>query len=379
MLPEGGIVRAEKSGLSSIGFWLSALLCVFLALQPSTSGAAKKKKKPPSVKEQPAPPPLVLSDLSEPPPADAFGARLEWAGTEADRLRTAIAKSPRDERARVLMASLAVVVATDLERALSAGDTDSAAALRRLIEKKLPDTRWRLGWMGRQGAGGGFFALGVIALHGILGQRDSDVACSMFSSAWDKGFLDSAYRLSDCVAGKDPARAADLLRAAAESGHAIAHEQLGRLCLEAKPQDAACAFAQVSAAAAAGRPSAKSLLGWMYAQGVGVAADPQRALTLYLDAAKAGDLSARNNLGELYETGRGVPADGTRAAAYYKEAAEAGFGPAQFNLGRLYAAGTGVTRDADKARTWLNAALKSGVRPAQKILDWLDSQGTSAR
>jgi len=218
-----------------------------------------------------------------------------------------------------------------------------------------------------------------MALHGILGPRDREVACSLFASAWDKGFLDSAYRLSDCVAAKNPARAEDLLRAAAESGHAMAGEQLGRHCLEAKPQDLKCAFAQISAAAAAGRASAKSLLGWMYAQGVGVATDPQRALALYLDAAKAGDLSARNNLGELYETGRGVPVDGARAEEYYKEAAEAGFAPAQFNLGRLYASGTVVTRDADKARTWLNAALKSGIQPAQKILDWLDTQTTPSR
>src|SRR5205085_8718919 len=118
--------------------------------------------------------------------------------------------------------------------------------------------------------------------------------------------LDSAYRLSGCVAENDPARAEDLLRAAAESGHAMAGEQIGRRCLEAKPQDPKCAFSNVSQAAAAGRASAKSLLGWMYAQGVGVGVDPQRAIALYLDAAKAGDLSAGNNLGELYETGRGV-------------------------------------------------------------------------
>jgi TPR repeat protein len=366
---------AEKFGFRSIGFWVCTLLCALIAIQPSNSDAAKKKKKKPPVKEQVAPSaPSTLSDLSEPPPAEAFAARLEWAVNEADRLRAAIAKAPKDERARVLMGFLAVVAATDLERALSLGDTDSAASLRKLIERKLPDTRWRLGWIGRGGAGGGYFALGVMALHGILGQRDSDVACSMFASAWDKGFLDSAYRLSDCLAEKDPKRSEDLLRSAAESGHATAAEQLGRRCLEAKPQDLKCAFANVSAAAGAGRASAKSLLGWMYAQGVGVAADPQRAIALYLDAAKAGDLSARNNLGELYETGRGVTVDGARAAEYYKEAAEAGFAPAQFNLGRLYASGTIVTRDANKARTWLNAALKSGIQPAQKILDWLGTQ-----
>ena len=342
---------------------MCALLCAVLAFQPSPADAAKKKKaKKPAVKEQSAPAP------------DDFPARIAWAGKEADALRAIVAKSPRDERARTLMASLAVVVTSDLERALSIGDTENAAAFRKLIEKKLHDTRWRLGMIGRHGAGGGFYALGVMALHGILGERDRQIACPMFASAWDKGFLDAAYRLSGCVAEKDPARAEDLLRTAAESGHAQASEELGRQCLEATPQDTKCAFARISAAAAAGRASAKSLLGWMYAQGTGVGADPQRALALYLEAAKAGDLSASNNLGELYETGRGVAVDGARASDYYRQAADAGFAPAQFNLGRLYATGTGVTRDPGRARTWLEAALKGGIKPAQKLLDWLDTQ-----
>ena len=364
-------MRAEKFDFRLLGFWLCAFLCVLPAIQPAISDAAKMKK--PAAREQTAVSREPMSDLSG-APSDGPRARLEWAGSEANRLRAIIAKSPRDQSAGVLMAALAVVVATDLERALSAGDADSAVALRKLIERKLPDTRWRLGFIGRHGAGGGYFALGVMALHGILGERDREVACPLFSSAWDQGFLDSAYRLSDCVAEKDPARAEDLLRAAAESGHAMASEQLGRRCLEAKPQDLKCAFTRISAAAAAGRASAKSLLGWMYAQGAGVGADPQRALALYLEAANAGDLSAKNNLGELHETGRGVPVNPAKAVEYYGAAAEAGFAPAQFNLGRLYAAGTGVARDADKARTWLRSAMSAGIRPAQKILDWLDTQ-----
>src|SRR5471030_3089515 len=100
---------------------------MLIAIQPSNSDAAKKKKKKPPVKKQVAPsPPSTLSDLSEPPPAEAFAALLEWASSEADRLRAAIAKSPKDERGRVLMASLTVAVTTDLERAMSLGDTDSA-------------------------------------------------------------------------------------------------------------------------------------------------------------------------------------------------------------------------------------------------------------
>ncbi|MEO8202905.1 MAG: tetratricopeptide repeat protein [Betaproteobacteria bacterium] len=272
-----------------------------------------------------------------------------------------------------MLASLAVVVAADLERSLAAGDLESASGLRYLVGKKLPDTSIDLARIGRHGAGGADFALGVMALHGLAGPRDRPSACALFASAWDKGFAEAAFRLSGCVAASNPTREAVLLEAAAATGHATASEQIGRRCLEAKPPDAGCAFARLSAAATGGRASAKSLLAWMYAQGVGVPADPARALALYLQAAGAGDLSAKNNLGEMHETGRGVPADAVRAAQFYREAAEAGFAPAQFNLGRLYATGNGVPRDAGNARLWLRAALDGGVAPAQKLLDWLDT------
>ena len=367
-------------GTFRIRYGLAALACAAFFMHSADAGAAKKKKKPsPAKKAQSATlPPSAPKAFSPPPEAD-LRARVEWATKEADGMRKSLALSPRDEGLRTSLGALAVIVASDLERALSVGDIANATALRKLVEQKLADTRWRLGLLGRQGSGGGYFALGVMSLHGILGERDPDIACTMFASAWDKHYSDAAYRLSDCVAKADPARASSLLTTAAESGHALASELVGRRCLEASPPDTQCAFTRVSAAAAAGRASAKSLLGWMYAQGAGTGADPKRALSLYLEAADAGDLSALNNLGELYETGRAVAPDPARAVEYYTKASEGGLPAAQFNLGRMYAAGNGIDRDHAKARLWLSAALKGGVQPAQKILDWMDSAEAQKR
>lgn len=350
------------------------LMCLLLAVPlAGTAADAKKKRAAPAKKAAAAARPV--EKLSAAPPEGDLKARLAWAQKEAEGLRAVVAKASRDESARTLLASLAVLVTRDLERALSIGDLETATGLRELVKGRLSDTRWRLGIMGRKGDGAGFHALAVMSLHGILEPRDAETACQLFASAWDKGDLEAAYRLSACTA--DPARSAALLRSAADAGHAAAREDLGRSCLEAQPRDVACAAQQIAAAAAAGRPSAKSLLGWMTGQGVGMPADPARAQTLYLEAAQAGDLSALNNLGELYETGRGVTADAIQAAARYREAAEAGFAPAQFNLGRMYAAGTGVARDFGEARRWLSTALKAGIQPAKQLLDWLDTQGAS--
>ncbi len=313
-------------------------------------------------------------DLGALPASRDFAARAAWAGRQADALRAEAAHSPRDARAGTLLAALAVVVAADLERAASAGDARHAAALRELIEGKLGDAPLRLARIASGGAGGAEFALGVMALHGIVGERNHGEACRRFEAAWAAGFRLQAYRLSECVEATNPSRSAALLRTAADAGDAAAAESMGRACMAARPGDLACASARITAAAAAGRPSAKSLLGWMYSQGVGMPAEPARALALYTEAAVAGDLSALNNLGELHETGRGVPADPARAVAYYREAAESGFAPGQFNFGRMLATGAGVARDPDKARIWLRAALKGSVEPAQKVLDWLDTQ-----
>ena len=370
-------MRAVSIVSRRAGFWTGILACALLAmpLASSDAGAAKKKTVPAKkAARAPAPAAVVETKLSDAPPAEDLKARLAWAAKEVTGLRAIVAREPRDEPARVLLASLAVIVTSDLEHALARGDLATATGLHAIVEKQLADTRWRLGAIGRQGAGGGFHALAVMSLHGILGPRDREIACQLFTSAWDKGFLEAAWRLSECTAATDPAGAMALLRTAADAGNAGAHEQLGRRCLESTPPDVQCAARHVGAAASAGRPSAKSLLGWMTAQGVGMKSDPAGALALYLEAANAGDLSASNNLGELHETGRGVPVDAGRAVGYYRVAAEAGFAPAQFNLGRMYAAGTGVARDADAARKWLQAALKAGIEPAQKLLDWLDTQ-----
>ena len=352
------------------------VLAVALPL-PSDAQAASRK---PPARAQPVAQPVPSPALApSPPPGSDLKARLAWVSQEADRQRALVGKSPYDEQLRLNIAVLVVQIARDIEHALAVGEIETGAALRQVIEKKLADTRWRLNWMSQRNMSGADFALGVMSQHGILENKDAVLACQRFASAWSKGFLEAAFRLSGCYQEKQPAQSAALLRAAADAGNVAAGQQLGRSCLESRPPDTKCALRYLSAAASGGGAPARSLLGWMYAQGVGVERDPFLAEKLYLEAAAAGDMSARNNLGELYETGRGVKEDRGRAFEYYRLAAEAWFVPAQFNLGRLYVAGSGVERDVVKARMWLVRALDGGAQPAKQLLDWLDKQEAAAR
>jgi TPR repeat protein len=298
----------------------------------------------------------------------------EWelVNGAAIEVRAKMRQSDNLEGFRQQLADLAMRSAAGAERALAIGNAALFDAYRMQLREQFPTQRWRLAQMAQRGNGRAAFALGVLALHGIFDPPGVEAACRHFETALAKGYGGAKFRLSQCVAKRDSARAAVLMREAADAGHPAAAELVGRDCLEAKPPQAACAWDRLTLAAAAGRPSAQSLLAWMYAQGLERKADPARAATLYLQAARAGDASAQNNVGILFETGRGTTHDPKLALDWYRKAAEAGFAPAQFNLGRLYAAGTGVAKDYAEARKWLEQAERGGVATARELLDWME-------
>ena len=299
---------------------------------------------------------------------------LEIINGEAITLRNALQADPDDVSSRQKLAVLALRAARAAERALSRGDDDLFNAYREQVRMRFADTRPDLEIMSGRGIGAAEYALGAFALHGMLEAPNVERACAHFAAAVDKGFGGAKFRYAQCIEQSDPARALALLTEAADGGHVGANERLGRICLEAEPPDAPCAFARLGRAAKEGRASAKTLLGWMHAEGIGSKIDAARAAQYYREAAQQGEPSARNNLGELYEKGRSVAKDEKAAFEYYLAAAQSGFPPAQFNTGRLYAAGRGTSQNLGEARRWLGEAEKAGITPAREILDMLDKQ-----
>lgn len=299
---------------------------------------------------------------------------LEIISGDATSLRNALSADPDDTQARQKLVELALRATRAAERALSRGDDDMFNAYRQQVTTQFADTRPGLESMAARGIGAAEYALGALDLHGMLSERNVEGACAHFATALDKGFGGAKFRHAQCIEERDPARAFALLKEAADSGHVGATERLGRICLEAEPPDAPCAFARLERAARDGRASARTLLGWMHAEGIGGKVDLARAAQHYREAAQLGEPSARNNLGELFEKGRGVARDEKQAFEHYLSAAKSGFPPAQFNLGRLYAAGRGTAQNPAEARRWLGEAAKAGITPAQQILDMLDQQ-----
>jgi len=112
-------------------------------------------------------------------------------------------------------------------------------------------------------------------------------------------------------------------------------------------------------------PAAQTLIGEIYAKGLGVAENVARASSWYALAAKNGDGMAAFELGLLYLTGDGVPKNRARAAGLFKQAADKGYTPAQYNLALLHIEGQDASPSLSNAATLMQAAADKGLAEAQ--------------
>ena len=170
---------------------------------------------------------------------------------------------------------------------------------------------------------------------------------------------------------RDPARAADWLRRAAEAGNRDAAYQLGAMYENGRgvPEDDARAVAWYSKAALLGDREAQVKVGKAYEQGLGVASDMGEALTWYRKAAGQGDAWAQNYIGFLYGNGKGMRHDDAEALRWFRQAAANGNAQAEYNVGFMYANGRGVARSDTEAVRWYKLAASHGYAEAAKELE----------
>jgi len=109
----------------------------------------------------------------------------------------------------------------------------------------------------------------------------------------------------------------------------------------------------------------KRNLGIMYASGVGVKQDYERAIKLLKQASDGGDAYAGFSLGNMYAQGDGVKKDFKEAAIWFEKSANAGNSQAAYNLAYLYTYGDGVKKDSKKAFELYEQAAVAGSIDAQ--------------
>lgn len=95
----------------------------------------------------------------------------------------------------------------------------------------------------------------------------------------------------------------------------------------------------------------------LYAEGLGVVKDVDKARTMLQLAAEKDSFEACGRLGECYECGElGTGKDCKKAVEWYRKSAVGGDACGLFNLGRCYMNGIGVKHDHKAAVMWLELA-----------------------
>ena len=172
---------------------------------------------------------------------------------------------------------------------------------------------------------------------------------------------------------KDPSRAAELYRKAADMGSVKAAASLGYMLIvgEGVKADPADAEKYLSMAAEAGDPVSMGNLGFLFSS-----SDPARALDYYRKAADMGSASAMKSLGAMYSSGQGgLPMDRAKAAEWYTKAADLGDMDSICVLASMYRIGDGVQQDKKKAAELYRKAADMGEADAQYDLAFMLDSG----
>lgn len=125
---------------------------------------------------------------------------------------------------------------------------------------------------------------------------------------------------------------------------------------------------QLANAAAAGDAVASRRLGERYWDGVGLAKDREKGLTLLRFAAEYGDREAESFLGAIYSMGTGVAKDNAAANKWNGKAAAQGDAVAQYNLALSYLRGEGFAENRELGISWLQKSAEQGNVSAQELL-----------
>lgn len=97
--------------------------------------------------------------------------------------------------------------------------------------------------------------------------------------------------------------------------------------------------------------------------------DYATAAIKFRGVAANGNAVAQVKLGWLHAQGQGVAQDYAEAVKWFRLAALQGNAIAQYNLGGMYAQGQGVAQDYVRAYMWLNFAAVSGIAASIKWRD----------
>ncbi|WP_216186521.1 tetratricopeptide repeat protein [Verticiella alkaliphila] len=234
-------------------------------------------------------------------------------------------------------------------------------------------------WFRRAAAAGETEALsdlGHAAENGVGRDRDRDEAVALYRRAAALGDPIGTRHLAVVFehgvgVRRNVDRAIALYRRAAGQGDARAQASLavlannGLLTSFPDPVQGAAGLTKVLDTARDGDYTFK--LAQMVEKGIGVPADPARAVRLYRRAANEGSAAAASELAAMYKLGSGVEQDVPRAVGLWQQAALAGDSAASYNLAVSYAERNDGPQDLAEAARWARRSAESGNAEAMTL------------
>ncbi len=211
--------------------------------------------------------------------------------------------------------------------------------------------------------------------------KDEKKAFDLMKAAADQGHADAiggvGYFYSiGLVVPKDDMLAIEWFRKGAEKGSAKSQLNLGKMLLEGKAGAAVDAESSrvqglqwIAKSADQGLSEAQLSYGKvLYFGDHGQPQDYKKAMIYLKPAAESGMAEAQNMLGSMYECGSGIPIDETSALKWYRKAALQGHSRAQANLGMLMGPLVENRETRIEALAWLLMASQQQQVTAIKAL-----------
>lgn len=205
-------------------------------------------------------------------------------------------------------------------------------------------------------------AVDIAALQQLL-HSDPAAAATQLRQAALAGDVNAQFLVAQMHAeGRllqhDPGTGFHWFMVAANAGHALAMNMVGR-CFElgqGTPVDLPLAGVWYRKAAEHGLDWGMYNQANLLATGRGMAANPKRALQLYLQAAELGHAKSMNLVGRYLEEGLETPRDLPAAHAWYRKSALAG----DFRGQASHAAVLAEAGRLQEAEHWLRIAIRQG-------------------
>ena len=222
------------------------------------------------------------------------------------------------------------------------------------------------------------FELARIYLRGSDGVgKNAARSMELMKAAADQGHAEAMggvgyFYASGTTVPKDDAIALEWFLKGAKAGGAKAQLNLGKMLAEGKGTEKNEAEGRmwIKTAADQGQVDAAFAMGQiLYFGDIGQEVDYKAAYPYLLIAAEAGHPDAQNIIGVMLENAKGVDTDTALAEQWYRKAAKQGHTKAQSNLGRILGPEVVDRERRLESLTWLLVASRKGEITAQRKLD----------